>query len=385
MYGTPAAAHIYTTELHAHLKKHGYTQMRSDLSLFTGKAGKHMLIVAISMDDFLPCATDKKLIDELYNTLSMKYKVKRMGRPTSYHNWKIQYDHKGIHISQPTHIDSVVELLSQEGCNHRSTPYLDGISMDPPTKEENMRADIAKIYGKAVGEIRYIADSARPDIAFAAPTLARALMKPTQRHWNLLQRLVQYLHSTQEEGILMPWNNKQHVSIRAYSDVEYANEQSSRKSITGMITLVNGAPVQWLARQQTVVAKSTCEAEYIAAAEARTLTLWLLNLLAELQLNPTTPTLHVDNTVAVQMAKSSGATKTRKCIEVKYHYLHHTIQKNKIHIRRIPSSDQCADIFTKPLKATLLKTHKGNLTIRAPCPRVGGSVVPSRTPKRRLA
>ena len=95
-----------------------------------------------------------------------------------------------------------------------------------------------------------------------------------------------------------------------------------------MITLANGAPVQWLARKQTVVAKSTCEAEYIAA-EATTLTLWLHNLIAELQLNPATPTLHVDNTAAVQMDKSSGATKRRKCIDVKYHYLHDTVQAKK--------------------------------------------------------
>ena len=35
LYGTPAAAHIYSTELHRHLKNHGYQQMRSDTSLFT--------------------------------------------------------------------------------------------------------------------------------------------------------------------------------------------------------------------------------------------------------------------------------------------------------------------------------------------------------------
>ena len=192
-----------------------------------------------------------------------------------------------------------------------------------------MRKDIANIYGKAVGEIRYIADRARPDIAFAATKLARALKKPTQRHWNLLQRLVQYLHRTREEGILMPWNTKQQVSIKSFSEADYANDQSSRKSITGMITLANGAPVKWLARQQKVVAKSTCGAEYIAAAEATTLTLWQHNMIAELQLNPATPTLHVDKTAAVQMAKSSGATKRRKCIDVKYHYLHDTVQAKK--------------------------------------------------------
>ena len=60
--------------------------MRSDLSLFTRKVGKHRFIVAISMDDFLPSATDKKLIDDLYNALSMKCTVKHMGRSTSYLN-----------------------------------------------------------------------------------------------------------------------------------------------------------------------------------------------------------------------------------------------------------------------------------------------------------
>ena len=105
-----------------------------------------------------------------------------MGRPTSYLNWKIRYSTEGIHISQPDHIDSVVTLLTQAGCNRRTTPYLDGIKTDPPNEAEEMRTDIAAIYGKAVGEIRYIADSARPDIAFAAMSLARALRKPTQRH-----------------------------------------------------------------------------------------------------------------------------------------------------------------------------------------------------------
>ena len=69
--------------------------------------------------------------------------------------------------------------MSQKGCNPRSPSYLDGIYMEPSAEEENMREEIAKIYGKEVGEIRYIADSAHLNIAFAATTLSRALKKPT--------------------------------------------------------------------------------------------------------------------------------------------------------------------------------------------------------------
>ena len=150
----------------------------------------------------------------------------------------------------------------------KCTPYLDGVHMDLPTDTEESRNDIAEIFGKVIGQIHYIVDSTRPDIVFAATALSLPLKKPTQRHWNHAQRLTQYLHTTRSEVILMPFNISKHVQIKAYSDADYANNQTSQKSISGMLKTVNSAPVQWLAWQQPVVAKRTCEAEYIAAAEA---------------------------------------------------------------------------------------------------------------------
>ena len=181
--------------------------------------------------------------------------------------------------------------------------------MDPPTDSETIRNDIAKTYGKAIGEILYIADSTLPYIAYATTALARTLKNPTQRHWSFAQGLVQDLRSTRNEGILMPANNKRAVQVNAYWDADYANDQSTRKSITGILTTVNGAPVQWLAKQQPVVGKSTFEAEYIAAAESTTVTLWLHNLLKEARIPTSSPTLPLDNTVAVQMANNTGATR----------------------------------------------------------------------------
>ena len=238
------------------------------MSLFYKHKGQDTILIVISMDDFLPIATHPTLIDELQRVFKGKYKVKRMENPTKYLNWTIRYTKEGTHISQPTHIDSVVSLLSQGQCNRKCTPYLDGVHMDPRTDTEAGRDDIAEMFGRVVGQIRYIADSTRPDIAFAATARARALKKPTEKHCNLAQRFTQYLHTTRNEGILMPCTNSKRVQIKAYSGADYANDQTSRKSITGMPTMVNNALVQWLARQQSVVAKSTCEAEYIAAAEA---------------------------------------------------------------------------------------------------------------------
>ena len=86
LYGTPAAAKIYSRELHRHLRRHGYKQMKADTSLFIKKTRKGIILVGISMDDFLPTASNTAMIDDLYKTLQQKYKVKRLGRPTKYLN-----------------------------------------------------------------------------------------------------------------------------------------------------------------------------------------------------------------------------------------------------------------------------------------------------------
>ena len=130
------------------------------------------ILVGMSMEDFLPVATHRTLIDDLYNVVKAKYTVKRLGRPDKYLNWTIQYSKAGIHLAQPQHVDSVVAMLTQTQCNPESTPYLEGVRGDPPTPNEATCEDIAVIYGKAVGGNRYIADSTRPDIAYAATSLA---------------------------------------------------------------------------------------------------------------------------------------------------------------------------------------------------------------------
>ena len=76
--------------------------------------------------------------------------------------------------------------------------------------------------------------------------------------------------------------------------------------------MVKEVPVKWLARQQRIVAKSTCEAEYIAAAEATKLTIYMQKLVAETRLPTTRPTMHIVNTPAAQMAKTTQGHNVQK-------------------------------------------------------------------------
>ena len=55
---------------------------------------------------------------------------------------------------------------------------------------------------------------------------------------------------------------------KSYNDASFDTDLDDSKSQTGYVFLLNGGAVSWCSAKQSVVAGSTCEAEYIIASEA---------------------------------------------------------------------------------------------------------------------
>jgi hypothetical protein len=56
-----------------------------------------------------------------------------------------------------------------------------------------------------------------------------------------------------------------------------------------------------------------------------------------------------DSTSAICVAKNPVLHSKTKHIEVRYHFLRDNVEKGKIALIHVPTHDQRADIFTKPL------------------------------------
>jgi glutamate mutase epsilon subunit len=52
------------------------------------------------------------------------------------------------------------------------------------------------------------------------------------------------------------------------------------KITTGVICFLSGSPIAWQSKKQKVIAQSSCEAEYIATANATCQALWLSQVMA---------------------------------------------------------------------------------------------------------
>ena len=67
-----------------------------------------------------------------------------------------------------------------------------------------------------------------------------------------------------------------------FSDSDFAGDNHDRKSTSGYLFLFGGMVVSWSSQKQSIVALSSCEAEYIAATSATCQAVWMIRLIREL-------------------------------------------------------------------------------------------------------
>ncbi|PNY02829.1 copia protein [Trifolium pratense] len=117
-----------------------------------------------------------------------------------------------------------------------------------------------------------------------------------------------------------------------------------------------GKQIHVSSKKQNIVALSSCEAEYVAAAQAACQAVWLESLLEELKINYVKPIrLNFDNKSAISFAKNPIAHGRSKHIETKYHFLRDQVSKGKLNVMHCKTEIQIADIMTTPLKADRFK------------------------------
>ncbi|XP_021755416.1 uncharacterized protein LOC110720671 [Chenopodium quinoa] len=87
------------------------------------------------------------------------------------------------------------------------------------------------------------------------------------------KRLLRYLAGTVNQGILLASSSA--AELIACSDSDWASCPNTRRSTTGYCILLGKSPISWKEKKQSVVAKSTVEAEYRAMALTACEVTWL--------------------------------------------------------------------------------------------------------------
>ena len=114
--------------------------------------------------------------------------------------------------------------------------------------------------------------------------------------------------------------------------------------------MMGGSPISWKSKKQPTVALSSAEAEYRSMRAVTAELSWLTRLLSELQVPSIIPVLvKSDSQAAIYIAKNPVFHERTKQIELDCHFVREKLHEGLISLSYTKTTDQLADLFTKPL------------------------------------
>ena len=293
---------------------------------------------------------DSKKIQEIKQSLHDQFSIKDLDELKYFIGIEVAKTSSGLVLSQRKYTLDILEDCGMEGCRPSSFPIEQNIKLAMDDKDP--KVDTTH-YRRLIGRLLYL-QATRPDIAYSVNILSQFVSDPRKNHMDALFRILRYLKATPGQGILLLKEGG--VNLVAYSDSDWLGCPLTRRSRTGYLLLLGGAPISWKTKKQSVVSRSSAEAEYRAMAATVSELIWMQWLLKELdfpQLASTT--IFCDNQAARHIANNLTSHERTKHVEMDCYFVRERVESKEICPMPIDSKLQLADLLTKGLGAAQLR------------------------------
>ncbi|KAL5580580.1 hypothetical protein UlMin_013022 [Ulmus minor] len=238
----------------------GFSSSKADNSLFLKFSATSTIFLLVYVDDIIVVGSQKLELDSFISVLNKLFSLKDLGELNYFLGIEVQSIEKGLHLSQKKYICDLLKRSKMDQANPLPTPMISTLKLTATN-------------GDPVPNI----------------TEYRSI-KPLDHHWKAVKRILRYLKGTADEGITLRKTNN--MSLIGYCDADWGNDLDNRRSTTGYCIFLGDSLVSWSSKKQSVVSRSTTEAEYGSLANATSEIVWLQSLLSELRVDvKTTPVL----------------------------------------------------------------------------------------------
>jgi hypothetical protein len=342
LYGLHQSPRAWYETLSVHLLQNGFQRGSIDSTLFIKWVEKDFLLVQVYVDDIIFGASDENMCKDFESVMRSKFEMSVMGELNFFLGLQVDQLEDGFFIHQTKYVQDLLKRFNMEDSSKMDTPIpvSHGLSPDAP---DDKPVD-ATLYRSMIGSLMYLTSS-RPDIMFAVCLSARFQANPKESHLKEVKRIFRYLKGTPRLGL---WYHKYGAfQLVAYTDSDYGGCNLDRKSTTGGCQLFGGRLVSWQCKKQTSVSQSTCEAEYIAAGSCCAQVLWIQQQLRDYGMDFYDTPINIDNKSAIDVTKNPVYHSRTKHIDIKHHFLRDCVEKQLIHLEKVFTDDNLADLYTK--------------------------------------
>lgn len=352
LYGLKQSGRVWNMKLDEELKKMKFKQLETDKCVYMRTIENEFALLGVYVDDLILATTSTKLMEQILNELKTKFAIKDLGEPDNMLGLRIKRNRKEktITIDQNEYIQKILRKFNMHDAKESKTPMEINLKLE----NSNINIDNKIPYQSLIGNLMYVVQGTRPDIAFAVHYLSQFNGCYTKTHWTHLKRILRYLKATPDVFIKYKNDSK----IYGYTDANWNNSEDG-KSVSGYLFLFGSSPITWSSNKQRIIALSTCESEYVALCEATKEAKWLRNFFKELNLENQFINkeflIFCDNQAAITIMNNTNYNKRSKHIGLKYLYCKNEIEEGNIKVKYISTNLMAADGLTKTLPNVKIK------------------------------
>jgi transposase InsO family protein len=269
LYGLKQAPRAWFAKFSTTISRLGYSINPYDSALFIRRTDRGTILLLLYVDDMIITGDDITGIQELKQFLSQHFKMKDLGPLNYFLGLEISSSSDGYYLTQAKYI---YDLLSRANLT-------DSKIVDTPTKlntrltpHDGEPLRDFTLYRHLVGSLVYLTFT-RPDISYAVHQVSQFMAAPRSTHFSAVLRILRYLKGTLFHGLY--FSSQSPLQLHAYTDADWAGDLTDRRSTTSYCFLLGTSLISWRSKKQTVVARSSTEAEYRALADTTVELLWL--------------------------------------------------------------------------------------------------------------
>ena len=192
IYGLRQASHQWFHKFSTALISHGFTQSKSDYSLFHTGSGHTLVVLLVYVDDIIVAGPNPDMINQVQQQLQRLFKLKVLGDLKYFLGLEIARSDKGICLSQRKYTLSLLEDSGFLGCKPASLPMDSNLKL---SATEGEPLTDGSLYRRLIGRLMYLTIS-QPNIAYSVHKLSQFMSDPRQPHLDAVHHLLRYLKSS---------------------------------------------------------------------------------------------------------------------------------------------------------------------------------------------
>ena len=185
---------------------------------------------------------------------------------------------------------------------------------------------------------------------------------PREPHLTTLKWILRYLWGSLDYDLLLRPSPTSELVV--YVDSDWAGCPDTHRFTSGYAVFLGANLVSWAAKWQSIVSRSSAEAEYRVVANSVAEASWMRQLLHELY-NPLqrATLVYCDNVSAVYLSTNPVQHQRTKHVEIDLHFIQECVAVGNVRVLSVPITLQFANIFTKGLPSSVFLDFRSSLNI----------------------